>query len=110
MNKKAKYRVRNWSEYNKSLINRGNLTFWIEEGLDKVWLNTKRGSYDTHRLYFEAHRNRVSAIIPPRKTAKTLKETYANPPPEESQKIEHKIACSALNRMTALGMLDSVKV
>ena len=43
MNKKAKYRVRNWSEYNKSLINLGNLTFWIEEGLDKVWLNTKRG-------------------------------------------------------------------
>ena len=28
----------------------------------------------------------------------------------ENQKVDHKIACSALNRMTALGMPDSVKV
>ena len=51
MSKKAKYRVRNWSEYNKSLINRGNLTFWIEEGLDKVWLNTKRGKRGRPNIY-----------------------------------------------------------
>ena len=44
------------------------------------------GAYDTHRLYFEASRNHISAIIPPRETAKTLEEVYANPPPEESQR------------------------
>ncbi len=29
---KAKYKITNWSEYNKSLKQRGSLTIWIEEG------------------------------------------------------------------------------
>ncbi|MEX3611838.1 MAG: IS5/IS1182 family transposase, partial [Burkholderia sp.] len=28
---KARYRVRNWSAYNVGLINRGNVTMWIDE-------------------------------------------------------------------------------
>ncbi|MEX3612135.1 MAG: IS5/IS1182 family transposase, partial [Burkholderia sp.] len=28
---KARYRVRNWSAYNAGLINRGNVTMWIDE-------------------------------------------------------------------------------
>lgn len=28
---KKDYRVRNWSQYNKSLINRGSITFWLDE-------------------------------------------------------------------------------
>jgi hypothetical protein len=34
---KPTYRIRNWSEYNKSLIQRGSLTFWIEEDSIKKW-------------------------------------------------------------------------
>ena len=35
-------KISNWSEYNKSLINRGSLTFWISEDVLKVWgLNKK---------------------------------------------------------------------
>lgn len=30
---KKKYRVRNWKEYNQSLVNRGSLDFWIEQGV-----------------------------------------------------------------------------
>ncbi len=26
-----KYRVRNWSEYNRALVRRGSQTFWIDE-------------------------------------------------------------------------------
>ena len=49
--KTSKYRVRNWSEYNKSLINRGNPTFWIEEGIDKVWLNKKSSKRGRPNVY-----------------------------------------------------------
>jgi hypothetical protein len=31
-----KYQIRNWSEYNRSLVNRGSLTIWFsKESLDK---------------------------------------------------------------------------
>ena len=29
--KKDKYRIRNWHEYNRSLVNRGSITFWFDE-------------------------------------------------------------------------------
>ena len=34
---KAAYRVRNWSQYNKSLTQRGSLTFWFSEDIVKHW-------------------------------------------------------------------------
>src|ERR1700678_356396 len=41
-----KYRIRNWSEYNKALVNRGSLTIWFSESSIEGWLNesaSKRG-------------------------------------------------------------------
>jgi hypothetical protein len=35
--KKDKYRVGNWSTYNKSLIGRGNITLWIESSTVQSW-------------------------------------------------------------------------
>lgn len=37
MAKKIAYRVRNWKDYNRSLINRGNLTIWFSEDAIKCW-------------------------------------------------------------------------
>ncbi len=37
MAKKIAYRVRNWKDYNRSLINRGNLTIWFSEDAIKSW-------------------------------------------------------------------------
>lgn len=37
MTKKIAYRVRNWKHYNRSLINRGNLTIWFSEDAVKTW-------------------------------------------------------------------------
>jgi hypothetical protein len=37
MKKKAKYRLRNWSDYNRSLKERGSLTFWISDDLLSNW-------------------------------------------------------------------------
>lgn len=34
---KSKYRILNWSNYNKSLIQRGSITFWIEDDCLKKW-------------------------------------------------------------------------
>jgi len=42
MKKKTKYRVRNWSDYNRSLTNRGSLTFWISEELIDNWLTVEQ--------------------------------------------------------------------
>jgi hypothetical protein len=36
-----KYRIRNWSEYNRALINRGSLTIWFEDAAPK-WREKKR--------------------------------------------------------------------
>lgn len=41
MTKKV-YRVRNWSDYNKALVNRGSITFWFSPECIEQWLNTER--------------------------------------------------------------------
>jgi hypothetical protein len=40
--KKDKYRIRNWKEYNRSLVNRGSITFWFEEKATEKWYSTER--------------------------------------------------------------------
>lgn len=50
--KPNKYRIRNWTEYNAGLKQRGSITFWLDEGVIAKWLNTektgKRGSSKTY--------------------------------------------------------------
>lgn len=44
---KRLYRVRNWPEYEKALVQRGSITFWLTEDFEKVWLyvgKKQRGS------------------------------------------------------------------
>ena len=40
--KKDKYRIRNWRQYNQSLVNRGSITFWFDEEAIKKWHKTER--------------------------------------------------------------------
>lgn len=48
--KKDKYRVTNWSSYNKSLVRRGNISIWIEEEAISNWYyegpSQKGGQYE----------------------------------------------------------------
>ena len=37
MKKKVAYKVRNWREYNRALINRGNLAIWVNEDALQSW-------------------------------------------------------------------------
>jgi hypothetical protein len=52
MKKKFQHRIRNWSKYNRSLTNRGSLTFWISQDLIDHWLaeqlTGERGSSPTY--------------------------------------------------------------
>ncbi len=39
---KRTYRLRNWSQYNKALVQRGSLTIWVSESVLQAWNNTAR--------------------------------------------------------------------
>ena len=44
---KGLYRVKNWSEYDKALVQRGSITFWMSDDFEKTWMYTgekQRGS------------------------------------------------------------------
>ena len=49
---KAQYRVRNWAEYDRALVARGNLCLWFEDGtLAQHWRAAptgKRGAQPTY--------------------------------------------------------------
>jgi hypothetical protein len=40
--KKPGYKIKNWKSYNQSLINRGNITIWFDEGTLSSWKSSKR--------------------------------------------------------------------
>jgi hypothetical protein len=50
--KKDKYRIRNWRQYNQSLVNRGSITFWFNEDAIQKWYSVdrteKRGRPETY--------------------------------------------------------------
>lgn len=50
MAKKA-YRVRNWKDYNKSLVQRGSLTFWFSEDVVKSWKGTEQSDSHGNQKY-----------------------------------------------------------
>lgn len=49
---KRQYRLRNWSQYNASLVQRGSLTLWMSEEVIACWRNRERsGTRGTPRTY-----------------------------------------------------------
>lgn len=51
MVKKITYRIRNWKNYNRSLINRGNLTIWFSEDAVKSWYQKPLGRKNRGRPF-----------------------------------------------------------
>ncbi len=37
----VRYRIRNWRDYNRALVNRGRLTVWFDEHAITAWRNTE---------------------------------------------------------------------
>lgn len=51
---KARYRLRNWREYNRALVQRGSLTLWFSTEMLTVWQNSERTGQRGHpRTYSE---------------------------------------------------------
>lgn len=50
-NNKRKYKVRNWSEYNDSLVERGNIEFWMDPKTLKKWKAKLQGKKGRAQLY-----------------------------------------------------------
>lgn len=50
--KKDKYRIRNWKQYNRSLVNRGSITFWFSKEVTDSWYSsTKTGKRGRSNKY-----------------------------------------------------------
>jgi len=43
--KKQQYKLKNWSNYNQVLINRGSLTIWFNESLVEHWHHPEKTGY-----------------------------------------------------------------
>jgi hypothetical protein len=54
MAKKLSYRIRNWEQYNKSLIKRGSLTLWFDEKSIANWGNIGSGERGRPEVYSES--------------------------------------------------------
>jgi IS5 family transposase len=64
---KARYRLRNWGEYNRALVQRGSLTLWFSAQVLTVWQSSERTGQQGHpRTYSD------TAIV----TMATLQELY----------------------------------
>jgi len=47
--KKQQHKLKNWSNYNQALINRGSLTVWIDEPMVEQWHHPEIGFLITVR-------------------------------------------------------------
>ena len=54
MKTKARYRIRNWRQYNAALVQRGSLTLWIEEEAVRAWLYDGPGQRGAQYVYADA--------------------------------------------------------
>ncbi len=50
------YRIRNWPDYNRSLIARGNLTIWFSEEMPTLWYAKARSERSRGRPYTYSER------------------------------------------------------
>ncbi len=48
---KPRYKTTNWKQYNQSLINRGSLTFWVDEEAISSWTQSKQNKRGRPRRF-----------------------------------------------------------
>jgi len=51
MDKKRTYRITNWSQYNKSLIQRGDITLWCSDDAVESWVLPNEGKQGRPKMY-----------------------------------------------------------
>lgn len=107
---KSQYRIRNWSEYNAGLKQRGSLTFWIEESVLEAWMvDNLSGKPGASRLYSDGyHRRSIAETTMFR--LKTIFGGNLSARKFDNQAVELFIKCAALNRMIQTAKPDSYEV
>ena len=60
---KNSYRIGNWKQYNKSLINRGSITFWFSEEAIKKWKAKKNNAHFGRPLIYSDLAIETSSMI-----------------------------------------------
>lgn len=48
---KKKYKIKNWKNYNQSLINRGSITLWLDEEIEDKWYALNSGNKGRNEIY-----------------------------------------------------------
>lgn len=79
---KARYRVTNWPDYDRSLVQRGDLRFWIEESVLGNWAAPYRGRPGGQQRYSNAAIEAVLMLgaafaLPLRQTEGLLRSLFA---------------------------------
>lgn len=79
---KPDYRVRNWAQYNKSLIQRGSVTLWISPDVERTWFAEPCGANGRPAVYSDAAMTAVACIrsvfrLPLRMTQGFLESLFA---------------------------------
>lgn len=68
LKKKNKYKVRNWREYNQALVDRYDITLWVEKGIADVWregnkiIIRRKRKVGSPRIYSDAAIESLSTI------------------------------------------------
>ena len=92
-----RYRICNWCDYNRALINRGRLTVWFDEHAITAW---RVLSGRTRQSIAENTMFRFKQLFGGRLWARR----------HATQRTEALVKCTVLNRMTQLGMPETVRI
>ncbi|KKX81050.1 IS5/IS1182 family transposase, partial [Vibrio parahaemolyticus] len=68
---KLSYKTTNWKLYNQALINRGSLSFWIDEQAIAEWKQAKAATPGRHHRY--SHLDITTALMITRKFSMPLR-------------------------------------
>ena len=126
---RKKYKVRNWSEYDRSLRSRGDLTIWLSEDVIDAWGPEQNGKRGRQRKYSDISielalslRIESNGVYNWRRASdyyrqSTVENTFyrykqiigdeLKARDEDSRQVESILACNILNLLRVTGRAES---
>ncbi|SLO77532.1 transposase [Klebsiella pneumoniae] len=106
---KQKFKITNWPTYNKDLINRGSITFWLDDEAIRAVAN-QRMTGSNARWKWTTDYNRRSIAETAMYRVKQLFGGSLTLRDYDGQVAEAMALVRALNKMTKAGMPESVRI
>ena len=103
---KTKYRVGNWTSYDRSLVARGSITLWLSPDAIAAWTPAPTRRRGGPRKFSDLQARVENTFF----RYKTILGGRLRARGAVAQVVEARIACDILNRMTALGKPESYAV